>query len=79
MNGEIIDDEDPAIPCGLVAKSFFNDTYVLERVDEDIANPEVIDIKETDIAWSSDITYKFKNIEDSDVPKDKHTDGSDSS
>lgn len=28
------DEELPAIPCGLVAKSFFNDTYQLFEVDE---------------------------------------------
>jgi len=37
MNGKPINDEEPAIPCGLVAKSFFNDTYVLERIDENKA------------------------------------------
>lgn len=29
VNGKILADEEPAIPCGLVAKSFFNDTYKL--------------------------------------------------
>ena len=47
----------PAIPCGLVAKSVFNDTYVLKK------GTEVVPIVETGIAWSSDIQYKFKNIE----------------
>ena len=47
----------PAIPCGLVAKSVFNDTYVLKK------DGKTIPIVETGIAWSSDIQYKFKNIE----------------
>lgn len=51
-------DRDPAIPCGLVAKSMFNDSYVLQ--DE---QGKQIPITETGIAWSSDIQYKFKNIE----------------
>lgn len=50
--------DDPAIPCGLVAKSVFNDTYVLKDQDG-----KVVNIVETGIAWSSDIQYKFKNIE----------------
>lgn len=29
LNGNIMNDEDPAIPCGLVAKSVFNDTFEL--------------------------------------------------
>jgi hypothetical protein len=48
----------PAIPCGLVAKSVFNDTYVLKK-----DGSTTIPIVETGIAWSSDIQYKFKNIE----------------
>ncbi len=27
LNGTILDPNEPAAPCGLVAKSFFNDTY----------------------------------------------------
>ena len=48
--------DDPAIPCGLVAKSFFNDTYVLK-------DPKGISvaINDKNIAWESDRQYKFKN------------------
>ena len=49
---------DPAIPCGLVAKSFFNDTYVLMKPD----NVTAVPIDETNIAWDSDVQYKFNNI-----------------
>ena len=50
---------DPAWPCGLVAKSYFNDTYSLYKGNtKDKANQVVID--ETGIAWDSDKTYKFK-------------------
>lgn len=52
----------PAIPCGLVAKSIFNDTYELYKVNDNGANDH-IDIDTTGIAWSSDISYKYKNIE----------------
>jgi len=31
LNGVAMHDDDPAIPCGLVAKSFFNDDFVLKK------------------------------------------------
>jgi len=62
---------DPAIPCGLVAKSFFNDTYALHKCTDDAcSDPAKITIDESDIAWASDKSYKFKNIEEK-LPKDK--------
>ena len=55
----------PAIPCGLHARSFFNDNYALYEVDgngviKDIDKPFEID--ETGIAWDNDKAYQFKNI-----------------
>lgn len=55
--------DDPAIPCGLVAKSFFNDTYVL--LDPN-GNP--IDINQKNIAWESDKEYKFFNTKQEQLP-----------
>ena len=49
--------EDPAIPCGLVAKSFFNDTYVVFDPKSD-----KVPINDKNIAWESDKQYKFKNM-----------------
>lgn len=44
-----------ANPCGLIARSFFNDTYAVS-----IASPATaIGIDETDIAWDSDEDNKF--------------------
>lgn len=57
-SGKVLADDSPAIPCGLVAKSVFNDTYKLQD-----SNGKTIPIIESGIAWSSDIQYKFKNIE----------------
>lgn len=57
VRGVKLEATDPAIPCGLVAKSVFTDTYNLTFGGSKIA------IDETGIAWESDIEYKFKNIE----------------
>lgn len=48
--------KEPANPCGLIAKSLFNDTYVLTHGKN---NSEIF-INETGIAWASDITQKYK-------------------
>ena len=58
-----MDASDPAIPCGLVAKSVFNDTFELWKEAQGSDPATRIEIEETGIAWSSDITYKFKNTE----------------
>ena len=50
----------PAFPCGLVAKSYFNDTFEIWTT-----NPSKnITIADNDIAWESDVKYKFKNLGD---------------
>jgi len=38
----------PANPCGLIAKSVFNDTFILQY------NDEIIKISDKNIAWPSD-------------------------
>ena len=48
-----LDPEDPAIPCGSTAKSFFNDTFKLhKKIGEDYEEIEIDD--KTNIAWESD-------------------------
>ena len=59
----LVDDE-PAYPCGLVAKSLFNDTYTLKPADDNgVASGPKITINDDNIAWESDREYKFKNLE----------------
>jgi len=56
-----------ATPCGLIAKSLFNDTFriVYSDTKEGIkTSTNVLTPKDTDIAWASDIKYKFKNTPD---------------
>ena len=60
-----IGNDQPAVPCGLVAKSVFNDTFKLWKIDDE-TNKRIepsIDIIESGIAWSSDKQYKFKNVD----------------
>lgn len=66
VNGNKMNDDWPAIPCGLIAKSMFNDDFTLWNVDE--AKEQQID--STDIAWDSDVKYLFHNIKDSEIPSD---------
>ena len=49
LDNRTIEEEAPANPCGLIAKSVFNDTYALISPSN---VPVVID--ESDIAWTSD-------------------------
>jgi hypothetical protein len=67
MNGTAENNEQPAIPCGLVAKSFFNDTYDLKRCTDESKDCKTtvnITIEQTNIAWASDKEYKFNNIKE---------------
>lgn len=53
-----------ATPCGLIAKSIFNDTFQIyySKTKEGLAaSPELIPVKHDDIAWASDVKYKFFN------------------
>ncbi|KAL8539580.1 hypothetical protein ACS0TY_001260 [Phlomoides rotata] len=46
-------DNQPIVPCGLIAWSLFNDTYSLSR------NGIPLPVNKKDIAWESDKTHKF--------------------
>jgi hypothetical protein len=68
----------PAIPCGLVAKSFFNDTFELYKCFEgdcktNLDKMEKVQIESQDIAWSSDVSDKFDNIKNSPATIDGKT------
>jgi len=47
------DNEQIINPCGLVAWSYFNDTYALELDGSELF------VNETDMAWESDVDFKF--------------------
>lgn len=52
LSGTQLTDKMPANPCGLIAKSFFQDTFDF---------PSGITVKETGIAWPTDLKGKFQN------------------
>lgn len=57
FNGTKLNPDAAAFPCGLVAKSFFNDTFSVYNL-----NNTMIPIDSKNIAWESDVEHKFKNI-----------------
>eukprot|EP00741_Cyanophora_paradoxa_P000890 tig00000448_g860.t1 len=48
------------VPCGLVANSVFNDTFALRAQS---ITGQTIFLRESGIAWSSDVSNKFQNPE----------------
>lgn len=66
-----------AVPCGLVAKTEFNDIFQLwahsnETGKVDFNNASLkVDISEDKIAWYSDTQYKFNNLKKESMPADK--------
>lgn len=52
---ETLNDEDPAFPCGLIAKSFFNDTFAIKD-----STGKTVEIDENNIAWPADLSLKYK-------------------
>lgn len=61
LNGQALDPNKVAHPCGLIARSFFNDHYQLFK--KEITNKTEIIISDKDIAWSADKEMKFKKPE----------------
>lgn len=67
VGGRKMSGDDYANPCGLIAKSFFNDTYELYSESPNsigIAQRRVVKIDETGIANNYDKNYMFKNHKD---------------
>lgn len=59
VSGKELVQSDVAIPCGLIAKSLFNDTFSLYNSDK----TQEIEIDQKDIAWEADKKLKYKNTE----------------
>lgn len=58
ITGDLLDPDQPAFPCGLIARSFFNDTFQLLKESEEVF------INEEGISWSGD-SVKYKNLDTS--------------
>ena len=59
ITGELLNLDDLAIPCGLIAKSYFNDKFKDWKLDG-----KNITVNEKDIAWSADKKLKYKNTKE---------------
>lgn len=60
-NGKPLQEDDFAVPCGLIAKYRFTDTFKI--IDPDA---KAVDIDEEGIAYGVDKRMRFKNVPDSE-------------
>ena len=70
LKGEKLDPDKTAIPCGLIARSYFNDKFDLYNVSsegERIPNTAVkvtkMGLNETGISWETDRDKKSKKFQ----------------
>ena len=56
--GKELNPDDVAIPCGLIAKSYFNDNFTNWKINDDSFKPN-----EHDIAWKADKELKYNNVD----------------
>lgn len=60
FDGTLLDPQAVAYPCGLIAKSLFTDAYNITTQDDPfVLSP--IPMSANNIAWKSDVEYKYKN------------------
>jgi len=62
-NGSFVSSQTGLIfaPCGLIATSFFNDAFFLNAYNNGNPQTAAVAMNTTGIAWSSDLSAKFKN------------------
>ena len=63
ITGDNLDADDVAIPCGLIAKSYFNDNFKNWKYKDKFGEWHDINVNEKDIAWKADKELKYKNID----------------
>lgn len=62
IGGSPLKKDDVAFPCGAMARSYFNDSYVIKYTD---STPDTtVTVTHKGIAWPDDKANKFKNLED---------------
>ena len=64
--GKPLKGDDFANPCGLAAKAFFNDTYILSTKPEEPNKPRFINVSSKGIAATYDVDNVFKRINNSE-------------
>ena len=63
ITGATLAENDVAIPCGLIAKSFFDDKFHDWKVFNDFGESSPLNVDETNIAWKADKELKYKNVD----------------
>ena len=61
--GDNLDPDDVAIPCGLIAKSYFNDDFKEWTIVDKFNENTVFSPNCKDIAWKADKELKYKNVD----------------
>ena len=65
ITGTPLVNDEVAIPCGLIAKSFFNDNFKEWKLTDEFGDTQALNVNEKDIAWKADKELKYKNIDKS--------------
>ena len=63
ITGAPLAENDVAIPCGLIAKSFFNDNFRDWKIIDSFGDISNLKVDETNIAWKADKELKYKNVD----------------
>ena len=67
IDGTELEGSAAANPCGLIAKSVFTDRFFLYEPGTDVKSFNQtegnITVDDSNIAWASDVEYKFKNLD----------------
>ena len=63
ITGASLAENDVAIPCGLIAKSFFNDNFRDWKIIDSFGDISTLKVDETNIAWKADKELKYKNVD----------------
>ena len=63
ITGATLAENDVAIPCGLIAKSFFDDKFHDWKIIDSFGDISTLKVDETNIAWKADKELKYKNVD----------------
>lgn len=69
FDGSPLQDDAPANPCGLIAKSLSTDKFSIFKGETAQPDEKPVTPDFSNIAWKSDVAYKFKNSGEGDAWK----------